>query len=679
MSYQVLARKWRPQNFQELVGQEHVLKALIHALDQQRLHHAYLFTGTRGVGKTTIGRIFAKCLNCESGISSKPCGVCDTCREITEGRFVDLIEIDAASRTKVEEMRELLENVQYAPTRGRFKVYLIDEVHMLSSSSFNALLKTLEEPPEHVKFLFATTDPQKLPVTILSRCLQFGLKNMTPERVVQHLSYVLQHEQVPFEEPALWLIARASGGSMRDALSLTDQAIAFGHGSVAESSVCSMLGTIDQRVVYRLLATLANRDAAGLLGEVAKMADFAPDYADVLASLMSILHRMAVEQAVPGSCDNALGDKEAVIALARSLSGEDVQLFYQIALLGRKDLLIAPDPRAGFEMVMLRMIAFRPLLPGQVAENSDFSLPSDSGSSGSSGSNSRSLAAASNSVQMQTDATTENTSQVELPGKSVEQGTLDPIPSDTRASQASLNDSQNSAPVALASVVENVAVTSSTPVANAHKITETTPVIPEQSLGLSPPDYDDSMIPDEEDDIDYGAINAGMSVDFSVPTESAGVSDELPVESTEAIIEDGDNDQTHEAFQLPPGKELHEFWPLLIDQLGLSGLTYNLASNAQAKLGPQQVVLAFDEGHYRLLNDNHRQRIKEGFNHFYGQSCRVEFVSVSAVSDTPQAWKDTQKALRLRQAIASLENDSNVKALLQRFDGKLLIESVRPL
>ncbi|MFD2228738.1 DNA polymerase III subunit gamma/tau [Alkalimarinus sediminis] len=360
MSYQVLARKWRPQSFKEMVGQEHVLKALIHSLDQQRLHHAYLFTGTRGVGKTTIGRILAKCLNCETSITSVPCGQCDACREITEGRFVDLIEIDAASRTKVEDMRELLENVQYSPTRGRFKVYLIDEVHMLSSSSFNALLKTLEEPPEHVKFLFATTDPQKLPVTILSRCLQFNLKNMPPERIVGHLKNILGQEHIEFEDSALWLLARSADGSMRDALSLTDQAIAYGNHKLAEREVSAMLGSIDQKQVYRIIEAIANLDASSVLQEVASLAEYSPDYSAVLANVISVLHRVAVEQAVPGSTDNSMGDQDQVVELARALSAEDVQLFYQVALVGRSDLPISPDQRAGLEMVLLRMLAFQP-------------------------------------------------------------------------------------------------------------------------------------------------------------------------------------------------------------------------------------------------------------------------------------------------------------------------------
>ena len=360
MSYQVLARKWRPKNFREMVGQEHVLKALINALDHDRLHHAYLFTGTRGVGKTTIARILAKCLNCERGVSSEPCGECSSCVEIAEGRSVDLLEVDAASRTKVEDTRELLDNVQYAPTRSRYKVYLIDEVHMLSTHSFNALLKTLEEPPPHVKFLLATTDPQKLPATVLSRCLQFNLKNMPPEQIVGHLSHVLGQEMVSFEEPALWLLGRAAAGSMRDALSLTDQAIAFGSGQLNEADVRTMLGTVDLTFVIQLLETLAAGDAVALLDLIARMAQHAPDFEAGLDELISLVHRVAVAQVVPGAVDNHWGDADRVAAIGQSISAEDAQLFYQVALNGKRDLPLAADPRSGFEMLLLRMLAFRP-------------------------------------------------------------------------------------------------------------------------------------------------------------------------------------------------------------------------------------------------------------------------------------------------------------------------------
>lgn len=360
MSYQVLARKWRPRGFAEMVGQEHVLRALSNALDNDRLHHAFLFTGTRGVGKTTIARILAKSVNCEQGVSATPCGVCNTCKEIDEGRFVDLIEVDAASRTKVEDTRELLDNVQYAPTRGRYKVYLIDEVHMLSGHSFNALLKTLEEPPPHVKFLLATTDPQKLPVTILSRCLQFNLRRLSIERIQDHLQLILEKEGLSFEAAALLQLARAADGSMRDALSLLDQAIAFGNGVVNEADVRLMLGSIEQHYVYDLLDALALADGNMLIQHVQELAQQAPDFSELLAEIITCLHYLALLKQVPDAYDFNMGDKERLVKLLGSLSAEDIQLYYQIALHGRRDLPLAPDQRNGLEMVLLRMLAFRP-------------------------------------------------------------------------------------------------------------------------------------------------------------------------------------------------------------------------------------------------------------------------------------------------------------------------------
>ena len=365
MSYQVLARKWRPKSFSEMAGQEHVLQALINALDNDRLHHAYLFTGTRGVGKTTIGRILSKCLNCEKGVSSVPCGECSSCTEIDAGRFIDLIEVDAASRTGVDDMRDLLDNVQYAPSRGRFKIYLIDEIHMLSKSSFAALLKTLEEPPPHVKFLFATTDPQKLPITVLSRCLQFNLKNLSAERITEHLKYVLGEEKVPFEEAGLWSLGRAADGSMRDALSLTDQAVGHGGGSITESDVISMLGTIERHFVVDICIAMASQNGEKLLSSVGQMAEHSPDYDAALGDVLSIWHQVAILQTVPEALDRGISHFDELANLAETVSREDVQLFYQICLLGRKDLPLAPEQRAGFEMVILRAMAFRPAENGR--------------------------------------------------------------------------------------------------------------------------------------------------------------------------------------------------------------------------------------------------------------------------------------------------------------------------
>ena len=361
MSYQVLARKWRPQNFQELVGQEHVQRALVNALNDDRLHHAYLFTGTRGVGKTTIARIFSKSLNCETGITSTPCGQCSTCMEIAEGRYVDLIEVDAASRTGVDDTRELLENVQYAPTRGRYKVYLIDEVHMFSKSSFNALLKTLEEPPPHVKFLLATTDPQKLPVTILSRCLQFNLKRLPVSLIISHMQHVLTEESVEHNVTALQLIAEAADGSMRDALSLLDQALAFGGGTVKEQEVRDMLGSVSRDKVINLLKALLKRDAKQTMKLVADLAELSPDFENVLAEILSLLHHMSLAKTVPEALDEFVSARETLLKLSEEISAEDLHLFYQIALIGRRDLPLSPDAKNGFEMILLRMLAFRPV------------------------------------------------------------------------------------------------------------------------------------------------------------------------------------------------------------------------------------------------------------------------------------------------------------------------------
>jgi len=365
MSYIALARKWRPKKFSELVGQEHVRRALVNSLTSGRVHHAFLFTGTRGVGKTTIARILAKCLNCEKGVTAEPCGECAACREIDAGRFVDLLEVDAASRTKIDDTRELLDNVQYAPTRGRYKVYLIDEVHMLSTHSFNALLKTLEEPPPHVKFLLATTDPQKLPVTVLSRCLQFNLKRLPVALLAERMRQILEAEAIAFDAPAVRLIAQAADGSVRDALSLLDQLIAFGGGSAHEAEARAMLGTIARDHVVRLAEHLAAFDAGALMSAASALEEFAPDYAQVLDELAALFARIALKQSIADFAGDELYELEILARLAERMSREDVQLFYQTAILGRRDLALAPDPRTGFEMTLLRMLAFR---PGDAAE-----------------------------------------------------------------------------------------------------------------------------------------------------------------------------------------------------------------------------------------------------------------------------------------------------------------------
>jgi DNA polymerase-3 subunit gamma/tau len=361
MSYQVLARKWRPHTFKDLVGQEHVVQALVNGLDQDRVHHAFLLTGTRGVGKTTIARILAKCLNCEQGVSSTPCGECGSCIDVDEGRFVDMLEIDAASKTKVDDTRELLETVQYTPSRGRYKIYIIDEVHMLSGHSFNALLKTLEEPPPHVKFVLATTDPQKLPITILSRCLRFSLTRLLPDQISGHLAKILQAESIPAEEPAIMRIARAADGSMRDGLSLLDQAIAYGGGELKDADVASMLGSIDHAHIAAIIDALSRSDASALMTIVNELVQQSRNLGTALDELAEAMHRIALIQAAPDFRDPVRDDWDSLVERSSQISPEDAQLYYQIAITGRRDLGLAPDPRTGLEMTLLRMLAFKPV------------------------------------------------------------------------------------------------------------------------------------------------------------------------------------------------------------------------------------------------------------------------------------------------------------------------------
>ncbi|WP_064088078.1 DNA polymerase III subunit gamma/tau [Eikenella corrodens] len=373
MAYQVLARKWRPKTFADLVGQEHVVKALQNALGKGRLHHAYLLTGTRGVGKTTIARILAKSLNCETPHEGEPCGQCQSCRDIDTGRFVDLLEIDAASNTGIDNIREVLENAQYAPTAGKYKVYIIDEVHMLSKSAFNAMLKTLEEPPEHVKFILATTDPHKVPVTVLSRCLQFVLRNMTAQQVSQHLAHVLTSEQIPYEAPALALLGRAAAGSMRDALSLLDQAIAMGSGSVTEADVRHMIGAVDQRYLYSLLQAAANQDGAALLATAQEMAGRAIGFDSALSELALLLQKLALIKTIPAAVPADDPERDTLQQLAGQLGDEQIQLYYQCVIHGKQDLPLAPDEYAGFVMTLLRLLAFAPLAAAELPEGSQIS------------------------------------------------------------------------------------------------------------------------------------------------------------------------------------------------------------------------------------------------------------------------------------------------------------------
>jgi len=634
MSYQVLARKWRPRTFEDMVGQEHVLQALIHALESQRLHHAYLFTGTRGVGKTTIGRLLARCLNCETGITATPCGVCGSCREIQEGRFVDLIEIDAASRTGVDDMRELTDNVQYSPARGRFKVYLIDEVHMLTNQSFNAFLKTLEEPPEHVKFLLATTDPQKLPVTVLSRCLQFNLKRMTPEHIAGHLNHVLTAEKIPFEEPALWLLARAADGSMRDALSLTDQAIAFGNQQLVASDVSAMLGTINQRDIESLVGTLVARDGPALLTEIRRIADFAPDYGVVLADLLSLFHRVTMEQVVPGSADNALGDARQIKALANKLSAEDAQLFYQVALMGRKDLAITPDARMGFEMTLLRMLAFRPGTARREPPTATAAEPVPAG----------------------------NRDEPDFVAVSADQAET-PVPVEFEASSSAK-------PETLAPV------TSAPPPTERASADEVPPWEPQPGTDVDYPD----------DGSSYGAEDAHSSF---VPEQSQPAAE---LEHQRQPELQPDEQQRHQAQPEPLAREQpvqpevveevfaeSEFvWQRDFRSLNIAGMPGNLASHGSMLHQGNEVLLTIDEGHARLLNARHEEKILAALRNRFGDATELR-IERGRPDDTPAAYEERQRKIRQQAAEQAIRTDPLVQSIVDRFAARVVKDSIRPI
>ena len=671
MSYQVLARKWRPRLFREMVGQTHVLQALINALDHDRLHHAYLFTGTRGVGKTTIARILAKCLNCEAGVSSEPCGVCSACREIDEGRFVDLIEVDAASRTKVEDTRELLDNVQYSPTRGRFKVYLIDEVHMLSGHSFNALLKTLEEPPAHVKFLLATTDPQKLPATILSRCLQFSLKNMLPERVVEHLRHILAEEQIPFDDESLWLLGRAADGSMRDGLSLTDQAISFGNGVLRAAEVRSMLGTIDHGQVFGLLNALVAGDGKGLLAAVAELAEQGADFAGVLAELISTLQRIAIAQVLPDATDNSLGDQERVLALAGQVSAEDVQLFYQLALHGRRDLPLAPDPRGGFEMALLRMLAFR---PGTLTHTG---TPAPAGVTAAPPAG---AAVAAPPAPGADPGKTPGISQART-DSSVPRPAAQPAPAPepaVSAEPASTTATPAPAPAVTPAEAASVARPVVEPVVPVQEQTPAPapaaqPVPPpasqvdpataedEPPAWLHSPPPDDSFDPDDSDD----TLDVEQYLGDWEPAEDATA---VPPAGGEQVSD------------LPPATGLAARWLEIYPTLGVTGLTQSIAAHCQLVTIEGAVWrLHLDPGHSALYNENHRQRIQAALAEREGQQLTLEVLVQAPDQETPAVAAAQRRVARQQEAEASIHADLLVQALINDFEAQICADSIRPI
>ncbi|CAH0646088.1 DNA polymerase III subunit gamma/tau [Pseudomonas juntendi] len=678
MSYQVLARKWRPRSFREMVGQTHVLKALINALDNQRLHHAYLFTGTRGVGKTTIARIIAKCLNCETGITSTPCGTCSVCREIDEGRFVDLIEIDAASRTKVEDTRELLDNVQYAPSRGRFKVYLIDEVHMLSTHSFNALLKTLEEPPPYVKFILATTDPQKLPATILSRCLQFSLKNMSPERVVEHLSHVLAAENVPFEADALWLLGRAADGSMRDAMSLTDQAIAFGEGKVLAADVRAMLGSLDHGQVYGVLQALLEGDARALLEAVRNLAEQGPDWAGVLAEMLNVLHRVAIAQALPEAVDNGQGDRDRVLALAQALPAEDVQFYYQMGLIGRRDLPLAPDPRGGFEMVLLRMLAFRP------ADTDDAPKPvlKPVGISQATADPANPVAAPAPAVPPPAaePAPAAPAPLVVPPPATVDHEPELPADAELRAEVEAI-----SVPEPVAEVVdlpwEDPAPTSA-PVAEPVAEPASAPRPTPQAAPMAAPAVHDEP---PFDPSAYAAV--GMDRDDEPPLDEdyyGGESDPVGFSYLDELAEHVQEEAPAPApAPLPaakPATGLALQWLELFPQLPVSGMTGNIAANCTLIAADgDDWLLHLDPGQGALFNTTQQRRLNEALNQHLGRTLNLRIELVLPEQETPAQAAARKRAERQQGAVASIEQDPLIQQMIKLFGAKVRQDTIEPV
>ncbi|SPO56582.1 DNA polymerase III/DNA elongation factor III, tau and gamma subunits [Pseudomonas sp. JV551A1] len=678
MSYQVLARKWRPRSFREMVGQTHVLKALINALDNQRLHHAYLFTGTRGVGKTTIARIIAKCLNCETGITSTPCGTCSVCREIDEGRFVDLIEIDAASRTKVEDTRELLDNVQYAPSRGRFKVYLIDEVHMLSTHSFNALLKTLEEPPPYVKFILATTDPQKLPATILSRCLQFSLKNMSPERVVEHLSHVLAAENVPFEPDALWLLGRAADGSMRDAMSLTDQAIAFGEGKVLAADVRAMLGSLDHGQVYGVLQALLEGDARALLEAVRDLAEQGPDWAGVLAEMLNVLHRVAIAQALPEAVDNGQGDRERVLALASALPAEDVQFYYQMGLIGRRDLPLAPDPRGGFEMVLLRMLAFRP------ADTDDAPKPvlKPVGISQATADPATQVAAPAVAVAPPAAAVVEPvapvvTQQVQAPAP------VEPAPQPVVEPAPVIEPQPEPEPEPVAEVVD-LPWEEPAPAA-APVVAEPAPV---PAPPAAPTPAPAAPAHDDEPPFDPSAYAAvGMDRDDEPPLDEdyyGGESDPVGFsyldELAEHVQEEAPKPVAEPLPAAKPATGLALQWLELFPQLPVSGMTGNIAANCTLIAADgDDWLLHLDPGQGALFNATQQRRLNDALNQHLGRTLNLRIELILPEQETPAQAAARKRAERQQDAVTSIEQDPLIQQMIKLFGAKVRQDTIEPV
>lgn len=695
MGYQVLARKWRPKTFDELAGQEHVLKALVNALENQRLHHAYLFTGTRGVGKTTIARILARSLNCETGITASPCGTCSACQEINDGRFIDLIEVDAASRTKVEDTRDLLENIQYRPTRGRYKIYLIDEVHMLSTHSFNALLKTLEEPPEHVKFLLATTDPQKLPVTVLSRCLQFNLKNITAARIQEYLQFVLGEEKIPSEAEALWHLARAARGSMRDALSLTDQAISHGGGKLSETDVVTMLGTVDRKRIYELMDGLVAGDVKKVLQIAESLAEFSPDYFALVEDMLVMMHAIAVYQQVPDAQRSEGFESEKLASYAQSFTPEDVQLIYQMLLMGSKDLQITPDLHMGFEMLLLRLIAFQPAKNGEVLVDESVGVSVDSSvtTSGSIGDEEgtpekkfetasiehRRLAIDSAVPTSEEDQrhTPENETKPDVENNKFE--TTDNTEQAAIAKEVSAEIGKEA----------NSALVRDT---NAESGKETNTAITQELLDESidePPAYTevpayvDELVDDDlSNSRDFSAEVQEKqfgNIELVKPASENGLSsgqEEKQLNQIGVALENLDDDDAG----LPPKKiaELNsENWIALFRNLPLKGMVKTLCAHLVVEENTAEGVrLNLAEAGQKIFEQSHHDKFNQALADYFGEPVQI-FINMGGVgSETPAEYADRRYQEKLIVAEQSILGSPVVQKLVEEFDAQLVPGSV---
>ncbi|MEA9756575.1 DNA polymerase III subunit gamma/tau [Xanthomonas campestris pv. raphani] len=650
MSYLVLARKWRPKRFAELVGQEHVVRALSNALDSGRVHHAFLFTGTRGVGKTTIARIFAKSLNCETGTSADPCGTCPACLDIDAGRYIDLLEIDAASNTGVDDVREVIENAQYMPSRGKFKVYLIDEVHMLSKAAFNALLKTLEEPPEHVKFLLATTDPQKLPVTVLSRCLQFNLKRLDEDQIQGQMTRILAAEQIESDPSAIVQLSKAADGSLRDGLSLLDQAIAYAGGALREDVVRTMLGTVDRTQVGAMLQALSDGDGAQLLKVVAALAEFSPDWSSVLEALAEALHRIQVQQLVPSVA--FVGDGIDPTGFAAQLRPEVVQLWYQMALNGRRDLYLAPSPRAGFEMAVLRMLAFRPAA----------AVPAGSGDDGrgaSAGGHTRGTAT----------------------GVQAAPAAAAPAPAATSAKAADVSPAP---------------VVSAPPVAAAPSPVVVLPTPAAEPAPSAPPARTDDTPPWAVDDAPVRAQAAPQGATAEVPAAvplmapeaamapPATVADDAAPAAMDAVVPVAP--PSAPAPVTPPAAAFDEGhiadaeqWLELVTRSGLNGPSRQLAANA-AFIGHRDGVLrlALAPGFEYLNSERSIANLAQALAPELGNTPRIVIETGSADVETLHERANRQKGERQSAAETAFMNDPNVQQLIQQQGARVVPDSIRP-